>query len=194
VDDAEAVRLVLAGDRNGAAYLIEKYQMDVYTASLRILSDPADAEDVTQDTFLAALDRMSTYRPDQALSPWLRAIARNRAIDLVRRRARAPKPEPPAAAESVEALALDRLEAERIRTAMRRLPARERALLALRYWEDQPVEVIARALGMTDGAVRVALLRARRALGALLAEWKTDSPSNPPTGGRGGERESGVEV
>jgi RNA polymerase sigma-70 factor, ECF subfamily len=169
VDDAEAVTLVLAGDRGGAAYLIEQYQMDVYNASLRILGNPADAEDVTQDTFLAAFQRMSTYRPDQALSPWLRAT-RNRAIDLVRRRARAPEPEPPGAAVSVETLALDRIEAERVRAALNRLPSRDRALLVLRYWEDLPVEAAARSLGMTEGAARVALMRARRALGALLVE------------------------
>jgi RNA polymerase sigma-70 factor (ECF subfamily) len=174
VDDAEAVRLVLAGDRTGAAYLIEKYQMDVYTASLRILNEPADAEDVTQDTFLAVLDRMETYRPGQALSPWLRAIARNRALDVVRRRGRAPQPEPPPGpADSVEGIALDRLEAERVRASLDRLPRRDRALLVLRYWEDQPVESIARATGMTAGAARVALLRARRALGALLTEQES---------------------
>jgi RNA polymerase sigma-70 factor (ECF subfamily) len=170
VDDAEAVELVLAGDRSGAAYLIEQYQMDVYNASLRILANPADAEDVTQDTFLAAFERMSTYRPGQALSPWLRAIARHRAIDLVRRRARAPEPELPAAPESVEKIALDRIEAERVRAALNRLPSRDRTLLVLRYWEDQSVESVASSLGMTEGAARVALLRARRSLGAVLVE------------------------
>ena len=173
MDDAEAVELVLAGDRNGAAYLIEQYQMDVYNASLRILANPADAEDVTQDTFLAAFERMSTYRPGQALSPWLRAIARHRAIDLVRRRARAPEPELPAAAESVEKIALDRIEAERVRAALNRLPSRDRALLVLRYWEDQSVESVASSMGMTEGAARVALLRARRSLGAVLVEQET---------------------
>lgn len=170
MDDAEAVELVLAGDRSGAAYLIEQYQMDVYNASLRILANPADAEDVTQDTFLAAFERMSTYRPGQALSPWLRAIARHRAIDLVRRRARAPEPELPAAPESVEKIALDRIEAERVRAALNRLPSRDRTLLVLRYWEDQSVESVASSMGMTEGAARVALLRARRSLGAVLVE------------------------
>jgi len=170
VDDAEAVALVLAGDRSGAAYLIEQYQMDVYTTSLRILANPADAEDVTQDTFLAAFERMSTYRPGQALSPWLRAIARNRAIDVLRRRARAPELELPPAAGSVEKIALDRLEAARVRAALNRLPGRDRALLVLRYWEDQPVESVAYSLGMSEGAARVALLRARRALSTLLIE------------------------
>ncbi len=170
MDDAEAVKLVLAGDRNGAAHLIERYQMDVYNTSLRILGNPADAEDVTQDTFLAAFQRIATYRPGQPVSPWLRAIARNRAIDLVRRRARAPEPQPPPAAENVERLALERIEAERVREALNRLPSRDRALLVLRYWEDQSVESIARTLRMSDGAARVALLRARRAMASLLQE------------------------
>jgi RNA polymerase sigma-70 factor (ECF subfamily) len=170
VDDAEAVRLVLAGDRAGAAHMIETHQMDVYNVSLRILGNPADAEDITQDTFLAAFDRMDTYRSDQALGPWLRAIARNRAIDLVRRRARAPEPELPRAPDSVEDLALAQVEAERVRRALDRLPVRDRALLVLRYWEDQPVDAIAGALSMSDGSARVALLRARRALAAILEE------------------------
>ena len=173
MDDAEAVELVLAGDRSGAAYLIEQYQMDVYNASLRILANPADAEDVTQDTFLAAFERMSTYRPGQALSPWLRAIARHRAIDLARRRARAPEPELPAASESAEKIALDRIEAERVRAALNRLPSRDRTLLVLRYWEDQSVESVASSMGMSEGAARVALLRARRSLGAVLVEQET---------------------
>jgi RNA polymerase sigma-70 factor (ECF subfamily) len=156
VEDAEA-RLV-----------IESYRVDVYNASLRILGNAADAEDVTQDTFVAALQRMSTYDPAQAIGPWLRAIARNRAIDILRRRARAPEPEP-ASSQSVEAVAIERLEAERVRAALARLPDRDRAMLVLRYWEDQPVEAVARSLGMTDGAVRVALMRARRTLGAMLA-------------------------
>jgi RNA polymerase sigma-70 factor (ECF subfamily) len=156
VDDAEA-RLV-----------IESYRVDVYNASLRILGNAADAEDITQDTFVAALQRMSTYDPAQAIGPWLRAIARNRSIDLLRRRARAPEPEV-AHARSAEALAIENLEAARVRAALDGLPARDRALLVLRYWEDLPVEAVARALGMTDGAARVALMRARRTLGALLA-------------------------
>ena len=168
MEDAEAARLVLAGDRDGVTHVIESYRMDVYNASLRILGNTADAEDVTQDTFVAALQRMSTYDPKQAMGPWLRAIARNRAIDLLRRRARAPEPEL-ARGPSVETVAIDRLEAERVRAALAQLPTRDRTLLVLRYWEDQPVESVARSLGMTDGAARVALLRARRALGALLA-------------------------
>ena len=149
--------------------MIESHRVEVFNASLRILGNVADAEDVTQDTFVAALQRMSTYDPAQAIGPWLRTIARHRAIDVLRRRARAPEEPEAAGVQSAEGVAIERLDAERVRAALARVPPRDRALLVLRYWEDQPVEAIARALGMTDGGVRVALMRARRRLGALLA-------------------------
>lgn len=167
MDDAEAVKRLREGDRDGAAYLVEKYQMDVYNVSLRILGNPADAEDASQDALLLALQRIASYRPDRPLRPWLRAIARNRALDLLRHRLRAPElaPEP---SPSVEGTALGGIEAARIRQALDSLTTRERILLVLRYWEDQPVASIAEAMGMSEPAVRVALLRARRALGRLL--------------------------
>ena len=168
MDDAEAVRLVMAGDRRGAQHLLEKYQMDVYNQSLRIMANAADAEDVTQDAFLAALQRIGSFRPEEPFLPWLRTIARNRAIDVVHRLARTPRLDPPAH-ESVEDPALERMEAERVRRALDRLADRDRALLVLRYWEDLPVSEVARSLDMTEGAARVALLRARRALAGELA-------------------------
>jgi RNA polymerase sigma-70 factor, ECF subfamily len=172
VDDAEAVRLALAGDRRGAEALLARYQMDVYNTTLRILGNPADAEDATQDVFVRALTRLDQYRPGEPFGAWLHGIARNRSIDLLRRR----RPEidldaAPAASRApadVETLALGRLESDRLRAALDRLSPRDRALLVLRYWEDQPVDAVAGALQMTEGAAKVALLRARRALAAIL--------------------------
>ena len=172
MDDVEAVRLALAGDRRGAEMLLARYQMDVYNTTLRILGNPADAEDATQDVFVRVLTRLDQYRPGEPFGAWLHGIARNRSIDLLRRR----RPEidiesaPSAgrASADVEALALGHIERERLRAALEKLPARDRALLVLRYWEDQSVESVAGALGMTEGAAKVALLRARRALATVL--------------------------
>src|SRR2546423_6052009 len=105
--------------------------MDVYNLSLRILGNPADAEDVTQDAFLAAFRRLSTYRPEQPFGPWLRTIAHHCAIDSLRRGSRRPKPEA-GAVDSVEAGVVSRIEAQRGRAAGGRLGARGRALLGLR--------------------------------------------------------------
>jgi RNA polymerase sigma-70 factor (ECF subfamily) len=149
--------------------------MDVYNVSLRMLRNPADAEDATQDVFLRAFSRLHQYRPSQPFGAWLHGIARNRCLDIIRSRRPAAELGAPeqatgtaVAAEDVEGTAIARLTSERVRAAMDRLTERERSLLVLRYWEDLPTEAIARALAMSEGAARVALLRARRSLAAAL--------------------------
>jgi RNA polymerase sigma-70 factor (ECF subfamily) len=149
--------------------------MDVYNVSLRMLRNPADAEDATQDVFLRAFSRLHQYRPSQPFGAWLHGITRNRCLDIIRSRrpiAELGLPErtgaAAAATQDVEAAAIARLTSERVRTALDRLTERERSLLVLRYWEDLPTEAVARCLAMSEGAVRVALLRARRSLAAAL--------------------------
>ena len=176
VDDAEAVRLTKSGDSRGAEALVNRYQMSVYNSSLRMLGNPADAEDAAQDVFLKAFQRVHQYRPEEPFGAWLRGITRHHCLDLLRRR----RPMPEAAETAVldtEAAALASLERNQVRTALDRLAGRERALLVLRYWEDESIEGIARAMGMSEGAAKVALLRARRALGKILApsEVKADA-------------------
>ena len=173
LDDGEAVRLALGGDRFGAEVLVARYQTEVYNTALRILGNPADAEDAAQDVFIRALTRLDQYRQGESFGAWLHGIARNRSIDLVRSRRPTVEleaaPAEPASGEDVEELALGHVERQWLLAALDRLPVRERALLVLRYWEDQSVETVARALDMTEGATKVALLRARRALAALIA-------------------------
>jgi len=172
VQDAEAVALTLRGDPRGPELLLTRYQMDVYNVSLRMLRNPADAEDATQDVFLRAFSRLHQYRPTQPFGAWLHGIARNRCLDIIR--SRRPLGElgvldrPPTPAGDVEAAVIAQLTSARVRAALDRLTERERSLLVLRYWEDLSTEAVARSLAMTEGAARVALLRARRSLAAAL--------------------------
>src|SRR5438094_511187 len=121
--------------------------MDVYNVSLRMLRNPADAEDATQDVFLRAFSRLHQYRPTEPFGAWLHGIARNRCLDIIRSRRslgelgvldRPPRP----ATEDVEAAAIAQLTSERVRAALDRLTERERSLLVLRYWEDLSTEVV----------------------------------------------------
>jgi RNA polymerase sigma-70 factor (ECF subfamily) len=170
VDDAEAVELLRQGDRRGPEALLDRYQMSVYNLSLRMLGNPADAEDATQEVFLRAFERLSQYRPDQPFGSWLHGIARNHCIDVLRRRRSVALEAagPLVASQDVEATALRTIEHQRLQAAMDRLPTRDRALLVLRYWEDQSVTAIARAMRLSEGATKVALLRARRSLKEIL--------------------------
>ena len=169
MDDAEAVRLTRSGDRRGPEALLERYQREVYGVALRMLREPAAAEDATQDTFLRAFSRLSSYRDGDPFGAWLQGIVRNRCLDVIRSGNRVPSGyvDPPVRDAEVEALG--NLEGAAIRAALETLPERDRSLLVMRYWEDRPVEDIARRQGMTAGAVRVALLRARRSFAGQLA-------------------------
>jgi RNA polymerase sigma-70 factor (ECF subfamily) len=141
--------------------------MDVYNTALRILGNPADAEDAAQDAFMRAFQRLDQYRPEQPFGAWLHAITRNRSLDMLRAR-RQPADMEHSAAIDVEREALGHLEAETLRSALKNLSIRDQALLKLRYWEDQSADAIGAALGLSAGAVRIGLLRARRTLAAQL--------------------------
>ena len=170
MDDAEAVEFLRQGDRRGPEALLDRYQMSVYNLSLRMLGSPADAEDATQEVFLRAFERLGQYRPDQPFGSWLHGIARHYCIDMLRRRRSVPldAAAPLVAPDDVEASALRTIEHQRLQAAMDRLSTRDRALLVLRYWEDQSVTAIAKAMRLSEGATKVALLRARRALKEIL--------------------------
>jgi RNA polymerase sigma-70 factor, ECF subfamily len=143
--------------------------MSVYAVTYRMLGNQADAEDATQEVFLRAFERLNQYRAGEPFGAWLAGIARHHSIDVLRRRRLFAVPAEPRASLDVERVVLDRLDRARVQAAVNRLPARDRTLLVLRYWEDQSVERVAQLLGMSEGAAKVALLRARRTLAGMLA-------------------------
>jgi RNA polymerase sigma-70 factor, ECF subfamily len=161
----------------GAEALLEQHQREVYNVALRMLGEPSAAEDAAQDAFLRAFSRLDLYREGEPFGAWLHGIVRNRCLDILRSRARASAAYPllAAAQPDAESDAIRNLEAQGVRRALSRLPSRDRALLVLRYWEDRPMEEVARSLGMTDGAARVALHRARRALARQLSTMEISS-------------------
>jgi RNA polymerase sigma-70 factor, ECF subfamily len=177
LDEEQAIRLLKSGDPKGAEALLEQHQREVYNVALRMLGEPSAAEDAAQDAFLRAFSRLDLYREGEPFGAWLHGIVRNRCLDILRTRTRAAAAYPVVAAPQAdaEADAIRNLEAQGVRRALSRLPARDRALLVLRYWEDRPMEEVAQSLGMTDGAARVALHRARRALAGQLSTMEISS-------------------
>ena len=169
MNDGEAIELLRSGHWEGAQALVERYQTDVYNVALRLLGNSADAQDASQDAFIAAVQRIDQFRPGESFGAWLSGIARHRSLDALRRRRRAT-----AATAATRHLAGSPVDVEetaarhladlRVREALDRLPNRDRTLLVLRYWEDMAIADIARAMGLTVGATKVALLRARRSV------------------------------
>ncbi len=132
-----------------------------------------DVEDVVQETLLALHLKRGTWDERQPFSPWLYAIARNKLIDNLRRRGRQSHlaiddiGELPGAAAQAE---LNGVDAERL---ISRLNGRQREIVVAISIEGASARQVAERLGMTEGAVRVAL---HRALRSLAKAFQADAP------------------
>lgn len=137
----------------------------VYGYFVRRCSDRATAEDLTSETFLAAMDAARKTDSPQITVAWLIGVARHKLADHYRRRSDrftvvvADPPEPIDVVDDWDA-ELDRIVAESV---MARLSEPHRAALVLRYMDDRPVPECAEVLGRTVHATEALLVRARRA-------------------------------
>ena len=138
----------------------------MYGYFVRRCGDRGTAEDLTSETFLAAMDAARKPSPPEISVPWLIGVARHKLADHYRR-ARIPVPvaDPPEPAEPADDwdVHLDRIVAEQV---LARLPEQHRIVLALRYLDDRTVGECAELIGRTVHATEALLVRARRAFRA----------------------------
>lgn len=166
---AEIVRRAQRGDAKALAELARMLGRPVHAIALAHLRRSSDAEDLTQDVLLTALQRIGACREPERFDAWLFAIARNRARRaLVRRRLRdvfAGTP-PEIAAPSAEG---DPAMRRALLAALGELPAHMREVVLLHDLEGYDHAELAGALGITEEASRQTLSRARRKLREALA-------------------------
>jgi RNA polymerase sigma-70 factor (ECF subfamily) len=181
-EDAELVRLVLAGDTDLYAVLVNRYRTRVSRYVERFTYDVEDARDVTQDVFIKVYGALDSFDPHFKFSTWLFRIAGNAAIDHLRRRRVRLVPLERPAGENGEARAVDPPETrpnpheeftrqrlrEALSAAIDHLPDDYRELISLRHYGEMPYEEIAELKGMPLGTVKNKLFRARQALRDLL--------------------------
>jgi RNA polymerase sigma-70 factor (ECF subfamily) len=134
----------------------------VYGYLLRRCHHPATAEDLTAETFLAAVHAVRWAKVDEPSVPWLLRVARNKLVDHWRRQAREDRrnealdPEPLATDDWT-----DELDHGQAVATLRTLGAHHQAALALRYFDDLSVPEVAEALGRSVHATEALLVRAR---------------------------------
>ncbi len=197
--DAQLTAQVLAGSEAAARELVRRYERPVFGLVVRMVRDPALAEDLAQEAFLKAFTRLASFDPAFKFSNWILKIANNTAIDYLRRA------QPAVASlddEEAGGAARDRLtstdpgpetQTERgelaaaFEAAIQRLRPEYRQAVILRYQEDLGHEEIAGILGMPVGTVKSYLHRARAELAQAMADagW---GPCNRPDTGCVGKR------
>lgn len=154
-DDAELVRRACDGDDRAFAGLYERYARVIHGVLLARVPR-ADVDDLVQDVFLAAWNRMAGLRDPAAFGGWLMTIARNRATDFHRR-----SPEVVDLPEDLPAhdATAERAEALRLLDVVRTLPDAYRETLVMRLVEGLTGPEIAQRTGLTPASVRVNLHR-----------------------------------
>jgi RNA polymerase sigma-70 factor (ECF subfamily) len=171
------VRQARAGDRDAFGRLVRAHLPAAHAVAAGVLGNGDDADDVCQDAFVTALERLDSCRPEEKFRPWLLTIVRNRALDLRRRkrvRAAAPLAESETgapASPSVSPLrAAEQANArDHLAAALSTLTDVRRDVLLMHDLEGWTHPEIAEHLGLAVGTVRAHLFWARRGLRAKLS-------------------------
>ena len=196
--DAELVRRAKAGELNAFEGLVARHEKRIFTLGRRITANQQDAEDVTQEAFLSALEHLAEFREEASFATWLSRIATHSALKILRKRRGLPTesldatqkdgtlPHPEYIAdwrESPERLA-ERHETSRlIDDALEKLDEAHRLVFLLRDVAGLSVKETADALGLSEANVKVRLLRARLQLREQLTRVFGDERKRVPPHG-----------
>jgi RNA polymerase sigma-70 factor (ECF subfamily) len=173
-NDKELLGRCLAGDNAAFGGVIDSYQDRIYSFALRLLKDPAAAEEAAQAAFVKAFKSLPSYNIAQPFSPWLFRIAHNACMDALRASGRTVSmdtedfPDLPDKAQGVDEAVGDALDTARIEALLGSLPPIYSEALLLQYREDMGPADIARVTGVPEGTVKARLFRGRELIKAKL--------------------------
>jgi RNA polymerase sigma-70 factor (ECF subfamily) len=171
IADASAQR-----EQDGFEQLVALHAPRVRRLAHRLLGwrNASDVEDVVQDVFLAALEKLNNFRGDAQVSTWLTTITLNRCRThrrprLLKLKWLTHRDEPASDGQAIE----DETSA-RVRQAVQELSAKDREVIVLFHLEEQPIAEIAKLLGAKANAIEVRLHRARQRLKETLGDLVND--------------------
>jgi RNA polymerase sigma-70 factor, ECF subfamily len=173
LSDNELVERARMGDVRSYEELVRRYERLVGRIIYPYAGRDAAVEDLVQETFLRAYDRLDTFNPEYRFKTWLLAIANNLGIDALRRRREVVEFNPELHARVTrgpEEAAVEADRARSVRDAVLTLPEAYSVPLVLRYAEGLTYAEIAEILGITVSALKSRLFRARNMLAERLEE------------------------
>jgi RNA polymerase sigma-70 factor, ECF subfamily len=189
---AEGLLILAARRHDPAAFeaLVRRHQGPLYNFCLRMLGQADDAADVAQETFVQLYSHLDHLDERESIAPWLFRVARNRCIDVIRRRRTVPLGQPddtgestligePADEDPLPEAVVERADLQRVLSnAIAQLPPAYAEVVALRYAGDRSFAEIALILDCDEGAARVRFYRAKGLLRRHLRAG-SDGPDFP---------------
>jgi RNA polymerase sigma-70 factor (ECF subfamily) len=176
-EDQVYIDKVLQGDTNAFAYLIDKYKDMVFTLAFRIVKSREDAEEIAQDSFLKAYQKLDSFKGESKFSTWLYSIVYRSSLTKIRKKK--------LDTTDIDSFVLDnhtedhdfpQIEAikngeqeEYVKKAIENLGEKDALLITLFYLHNNSIEEIQEITDMSQSNVKVTLFRARKKLHKQLS-------------------------
>ena len=172
MDDRELVKRIAGGDRQAMKSLYERHSGPLFHFIRSRMRDPFEAADVMQETFLEIWRSAARYQGRSSARTWFFSIARNKAVDRLRRLGRMEVREPddtlPDDAPNPEHVAAAASDAERLRHCIEGLSGAQQSAIRLAFYEDLAYPEVAEAEGVPLGTIKTRIHHAKRLLMACL--------------------------
>jgi RNA polymerase sigma-70 factor, ECF subfamily len=187
--DAIAIERTLAGERDAFRILVERHSTNVFRMAYRLTGNRHDAEEIVQEAFLRAYQKLEKFEARANFATWVYRIAANYSIDRMRQRRKEesrreePAPNPldgmeadpmslmPDAAPSPERLTQSAELRQQMERALDALSHAERTAFVMRHWEGCGIEEIAAALRLNSSAAKNTVFRAVQKLRHALSPF-----------------------
>jgi RNA polymerase sigma-70 factor (ECF subfamily) len=177
--DEALVRAIAGGDRDAMAALYARHNVRLYRFIVRTIGNAATAEDIVSEVFLEVWRSAVRFEGKSSVPTWLLAIARYKALSLMRRRVDEPLDErvasavedasddPESATAKIERGAI-------VRKCLTQLPAAQREVMDLVYYHDKSVDEVAEIVGISPNTVKTRMFYARGKLASMLKQAGVD--------------------
>ena len=182
--DEELIQALGNRDENALRTLVERHTASIYRFSVRYTGDESLAQDISQEVFLKLYRHARRFKAGMSFKTWLFSIVRNTSIDMARsysyRKARSVDDSDSTyslegegkplvwVAQNPEESYSSKQTADRVASAIRSLPEKQRTAIILKYYEELPTKEIAEVMETTVSSVESLLVRAKRNLIKLL--------------------------
>lgn len=184
LDDTQLVAASKKGDQDAFSLLVQRHQRRVFNLVFRMLQQYEEANEITQETFIAAWQGLPSFRGDAQFSTWLYRIAYNCCLKQLEQRKRDSALQVAMQAEQIlenadnETRADNELETHArqamVHEQISSLPAKYRIVLVLRHLQDMTYEEMAEILTMPVGTIKTHLFRARNLLKERLESFESE--------------------
>jgi len=170
--DQICIDKVLQGDTNSFSFLIEKYKNMAYTIAIKIVKNKEDAEEIAQDSFLKAYNKLDTFQGKSKFSTWLYTIVYRNAISKVRKKK--------IITTDIDDYVINNYQSDHdfpqiealknkeqkiyVKKIIDKLPEKDALLITLFYLNESKIDEIEKITGLTQTNIKVKLFRARKKL------------------------------